>query len=142
MINGTCRYDSSFNGHAQCRVANDVNNPLCRLAVNESLVQCDLEALDGRIILVDDNGDGEGRFRCETRDGATAQNISIDCGEGGQGDASARNTSQLETVCSYEDNTPPESKIVTCSTNDVICETEHIIIDEGTFGRCGDGIRQ
>lgn len=142
MVQGTCRYESAFNGHAQCRVGNDINNPLCRLAVNESLLQCDLEALDGRIIIVDDNGDGEGRFRCETRDGVDAQTISIDCGIDGEGDASDTNTSQLETTCIYEDNTPPENKIVTCSTNDVICETEHIIIDEDTFGRCGDGIRQ
>jgi len=46
-------------------------------------MQCDLEALDGRIVIVDDNGNGEGRFRCETRNNATAQTIRIDCGNGG-----------------------------------------------------------
>lgn len=82
---------------------------------------------------MDDNGEGEGRFRCETRDSAIAQTISIDCGDGGIGDASASNTSQIETVCRYDENTPPENKIVTCSTNDVICETENVIVDEATL---------
>lgn len=144
-LNGTCSYDSSFAGTAQCRVGSDVNNSACRLAVNETQLQCDLEALDGRIILVDDNGEWEGRFRCETRDAEIAQTISIDCGDGGTSDqwgryATASNTSQLETLCSYDENTTPENKIVTCSTNDVICETENIIVDEPILGYCGNGI--
>lgn len=140
QLNGTCSYASSFAGTAQCSVGSDTNNPLCRLAVNETQLQCDLEALDGRIILVDDDNEGEGRFRCETRDGVIADIISIDCGNRGEGDATANNTSQVETVCRYSENTLPQDKIVTCYTNDVECETENIIIDNPTLGYCGDGI--
>lgn len=138
-LNGTCSYASSFAGNAQCSVGSDTNNALCRMPVAETQLQCDLEALDGRIILVDSNGEWEGRFRCETRNGAIAQELSIDCGQGGDGDITANNTSQVETVCSYDENTPPEDAAVTCSTNDIICETENIIIDEPILGYCGDG---
>ncbi len=100
------------------------------MIVSENQLQCDLEALDGRIILVEDNGEGEGRFRCETRNGIIAQELSIDCGPGGDGDVTESNTSQVETVCNYDEDTTPEDVAVTCSTNDVICETENIIIDE------------
>lgn len=133
MLQGTCSYAASFVGNAQCIVGSDAENAACRLPVSESQLQCDLEALDGRIILVDDDGEGEGRFRCETRDGKDAQTISIDCGNGGEGDISATNTSQVETVCSYDEDTLPEDKIVTCETNDVVCETENIIIDESSL---------
>jgi hypothetical protein len=62
-----------------------------------------------------------------------ANTISIDCGNRGEGDTTASNTSQVETVCSYDENTLPQDKIVTCSTNDVICETENVIVDEATL---------
>lgn len=58
MVNGTCRYSASFNGNAQCRVGNDTNNTSCRLAVSQTGYACDLEALDGRIVVVDAD-DGE-----------------------------------------------------------------------------------
>ncbi len=138
-LNGTCTYASSFMGNAQCSIGSDTNNTLCRVPVAETQLQCDLEALDGRIILVDDNWEGEGRFRCETRNANIAQKITIDCGQNGQWNATAYNTSQIETICSYDENTPPEDATVTCSTNDIVCETENIIIDEPILGYCGDG---
>ncbi len=138
-LNGTCSYASSFAGTAQCSVGTDINNNLCNVVVAENQLQCDLEALDGRIILVEDNGEGEGRFRCETRNGVIAQELSIDCGPGGDGDITESNASQVETTCSYDEDTTPETATVTCSTNDVICETENIIIDEPILWYCGDG---
>ncbi len=146
ITNGTCSYATSFIGNAQCRVGSDITNVACRVPVPTTQMQCDLEALDGRIILVDtDNSEWEGRFRCETRDDVVAQELEIDCGESGVSDqwwryATATNTSQLETVCSYDENTLPQNKQVTCSTNSVICETENIIVDEPTLWYCGDGI--
>ena len=86
-MNGTCSYATGTVGNnAQCRVGADINNGACRLPVAANQLQCDLEALDGRVVLVDENGDGEGRFRCETRDAALAQNIQIDCGVDGTSD--------------------------------------------------------
>lgn len=139
-LNGICTYASSFSGTAQCSVANDVNNPLCRLAVNETQLQCDLEALDGRIIIVDDNGEWAWRFICTTHNGERAQNISIDCGEGSIGNVSAANQSQIETTCRYKENTPPRNKTVTCLTNNVMCDTEAVIVDNPILWYCGNGI--
>jgi len=144
LLNGTCSYTGWFAGTAQCSVGSDVNNPLCRLPVHETYIECDLDALDGRIIIVEDNGRGEARFRCETRDLVPAQTLSIDCGSGNVGgNVTVNNTSQVETLCRYNENIPPaQHKNVTCSTNNVICESEHIILDQGIFWRCGDGIVQ
>lgn len=149
-FNGTCSYASWFVGsNAQCRVGNDITNVACRVPVAWNQMQCDLEALDGRIVIVDDNGNGEGRFRCETRNAAIAQTMRIDCGNGGISDqhqqyADATNTSQIETVCSYDENinSLPLGKNVQCFVNSAVCENENIIVDQPAFWRCGDGIVQ
>ena len=79
-LNGTCSYASSFVGNAQCRVGNDISNAACRLPASANAGQCDsLDALDGTIAIVDDNGDASSTFRCETVNGTTAQTVTIDC---------------------------------------------------------------
>jgi len=119
---------------------------LCRVPVAANQLQCDLEALDGRIVIMQNN-QGEGRFRCETRDNATAQNISINCGTGGIANngsqtISSTNSSSIETVCTYTNSTTPRNNSVTCSTNSLVCETENIILDEPFLGYCGNGIQE
>ncbi len=144
-FNWSCNYTSSFVGNAQCRVWNDTNNGLCRVPVSKSQLQCRLDTLDGRIILVNSDGEWEGRFRCETLNGATAQEIKIDCGTGGTSKdgwryALGSNVSRFETFCSYDENTVPQNKIVSCFTDGLMCDSANIIVDEPTLWYCGDGI--
>jgi len=144
ILYGTCSYTWWFAGTAQCSVGSDINNPLCRLPVNEIQIPCDLEARDGRIIIVDDNGRWEARFRCETQNFVPAQTLTIDCGAWNiGGNITVTNASQVETICRYHENIPPaQHKNITCLTNNVVCEIEPIILDQWIFWRCGDGIVQ
>lgn len=77
-LNGTCSYTGGFAGTAQCSVGSDVNNPLCRASVNETNVDCDLEP-ESRIVLVDDDGEGDVDFTCHTNNYQIVDSISIDC---------------------------------------------------------------
>ncbi len=142
-FNGTCSYASSFVGNAQCRVGNDANNSACRLPISENGGQCEsLDALDGTIAIVDDNGDAESTFRCETVNGATAQNITIDCGNWTQ--HTENNASVFETTCRYTDVDIPQTYNVKCSVDGISASAcqQHIIVDEASLWYCGDGIRE
>jgi hypothetical protein len=145
-LSGTCTYAAGFNGTAQCSVGSDINNAACRWTPSSNQYLCDLEPLDGTVIIMD-NDEGEWEFRCHTHDYQPVNEITIDCWEDGEADngnqrISINNASELETTCSYEDvGTLPEERNVQCFINDnaAACEDEDIILDEGTFGRCGDG---
>ena len=58
-----------------------------------------LDALDGPIALVDGNYNAESRYKCSTVGNATAQKITIDCGNGTQ--HTQNNVSSLEATCRY-----------------------------------------
>ncbi|MCX6825123.1 MAG: hypothetical protein NTY80_02755 [candidate division SR1 bacterium] len=142
-FNGTCNYTSSFVGNAQCKVANDASNTACRLPIASNAGQCSaLTPLDGSIALVNSSNDADSTFRCETTNGVTAQSIVIDCGNGTQ--HTANNTSVLEAGCSYVNVNTPQTYNVRCLVDGIsapACQ-QNLIVDEGTFGRCGDGVRQ
>ncbi|MEI6672250.1 MAG: hypothetical protein WCL02_02575 [bacterium] len=67
MFNGICNYSSSYVGAAQCKVGNDTTNGACRVPVSINAGNCkSLDALDGTIALVNQNGDASSTFRCTT----------------------------------------------------------------------------
>lgn len=144
VFNGTCRYTWSFVGNAQCKVANDVNNPLCSVPISINAGQCkSLTALDWHIAIVDWDNNAESRFRCETINGNTAQKISIDCGNSTPLHT-AFNASVLEATCEYTNVITPHPYNVRCLVDDVfapVCQ-ENIIVDEGGLWYCGDGVRE
>ena len=148
-LNGTCSYASWFNGNAQCRVGSDVNNAACRVAVSPNQLACNLDPIDGNVVVVEwDNNsfNGDARFRCSTVGNVTASSISIDCGNGDSD--SATNVSSYTKTCNYDesntentmDNLPRQSH-VTCKINNSSNQTcqQSVIVDQGTFWRCGDG---
>ena len=148
-LSGTCSYASSFNGNAQCRVWNDTNNISCRKDVSAASHACDLEALDGRVVIIDNNK-WEAQFRCDTHDHTLATQITIDCGIDGTADdtnsrtVSDTNISSLTTTCHYTHiNNTPVHRQVQCyiNTDTTPCEDEDITLDKWTFWRCGDGVR-
>ena len=95
MFNGICNYTAGFVGNAQCKVGNDTNNVECRVPVSINAGNCEsLNALNGTVALVDENGDAESTFRCKTVNGTTAQTMTITCGNGTQ--HTANNVSVLE----------------------------------------------
>ena len=79
----------------------------------------------------------------------TAQSITIDCGNGDV--STSNNTSSYTKTCRYNENNTegnienlPRNSNVRCTINNSsnqTCQT-NIIVDQGTFGRCGDNVRQ
>ncbi|MEI7562449.1 MAG: hypothetical protein WCJ39_01665 [bacterium] len=153
-MQGTCQYTGGFVGNAQCRVANDLNNLSCKAPVSITAGQCQsLDAHDGTVIIVDGDNDpysADARFTCTTRNNITAQTMKIDCGNGTS--YTQNNVSSFQATCHYNESTLPHNnestlphnRQVSCSvdgTSSPEC-TKNVILDQGTFGRCGDGVRQ
>lgn len=144
-MQGTCHYTSAFVGQAQCKVGNDLTNPTCKVPVALDQGKCeDLDALDGSVLLVNDDDEAEGNFRCETVNGVEAP-ITIDCGNG---DRYTTFGSVFEHMCSYdydpEDDDADHEYTVTCYVDNFTnpaC-TEEIIVDDGGLSYCGNGIRE
>ena len=150
-LQGTCQYTGSFGGTAQCRVANDLNNPSCKQPISVTAGQCQsLTANDGNVIMVDNNGDNgytaDAKFSCSTIAGTTAHTMTIDCGDGQT--HTQNDVSSMQATCHYSESTmsnlPITDRHVKCyvdNTTNPSC-TQSIVLDQGTLGRCGDGIRQ
>lgn len=118
LLTGTCQYATGFVGNAQCRVANDTNNPVCRQPVSINAGMCrSLDALDGTLIILDDNNEASARFRCRTQDNVEAQNITIDCGNGDT--YTENNVSSLTHRCDYDENADdiPVERTVRCTVD-------------------------
>ncbi|MFA6256223.1 MAG: hypothetical protein WC606_03490 [Candidatus Absconditabacterales bacterium] len=142
-FNGICNYSGSFVGNAQCKVGSDIANNDCRVPVSVTAGQCGaLDALDGTIAIANENSDAESTFRCETANHSTAQTITIDCGNGTQ--HTTNNASVFEAGCEYTNVDTPQTYPVKCLVDGVSAPTcqENLIVDEATFGRCGDGEKQ
>ena len=142
-LNGTCTYASSFVGAAQCDVAGNAPER-CRVPISIHAGNCEsLDARDGTVALVDENGDAESRFRCTTVNGATAQTMTIDCWNDTY--HTEHNVSVLNAVCRYtNEHNIPKQYPVKCTVDGVDaprCQ-ENLIIDEGKLWYCGDGIRE
>lgn len=83
-------------------------------------------------------------FSCSTANGTTAQTMSIDCGNGTPV-TTQNNVASMQTTCNYTTTTLPTlPQKATCYVNNTTNSncTQGIILDRGTFGQCGDGIRQ
>lgn len=133
MFNGVCNYTSAFVGNAQCKVGSDIANAACRVPISANAGQCrSLEALDGSIALIDEDNNAESTFRCETTNGTTAQNITLECGNGTQHTVS--NTSTLEATCEYRHVDVPQTYAVRCLVDGAstsACQQNLIVDDAG-----------
>ena len=144
MFNGICNYTAGFIGNAQCTVGNNTNPWLCRVPVSINAGNCEsLNALDGTVALVNENGDAESTFRCNTVNGTTAQTMKIDCGNGTSHTES--NVSVLEYGCKYTNVVNiPQTYNVQCIVDGVsapVCQ-QNLIVDEWRLSYCGNGIRE
>ena len=144
MFNGVCNYAGGFIGSAQCTVGNNTNPSLCKVPVSINAGNCwSLNALNGTVALVDENGNAESTFTCQTVNGTTAQTMTITCGNGTQ--HTANNVSILEAWCEYTNvvNTP-QTYNVQCVVDGVsapVCQ-QNLIVDEWRLSYCGNGIRE
>jgi len=139
-FNGICNYTTSFIGNAQCRVGNDVSNAACRVPISVNAGLCeDLDARDGNIALINEDGDAQSTFSCTTVNGVRAQTMDIDCGNGTH--HPANNVSIFEASCEY---TGKQTYTVQCTVDGVsspACK-ESLIVDEPILWYCGNNIRE
>lgn len=91
-----------------------------------------MDALDGSVLLVNDENEAEGNFRCETVNNVDAH-IVLDCGNG---DRYSSFGSVFEHSCTYDydgDDNDEHEYTVKCYVDEVTnaaC-TEEIIVDDG-----------
>ena len=102
------------------------------MPVSASAGQCQsLDALDGTVLIVDDNGTAQGNFRCETTNGITG-NITLDCGDG---QTYSSYGSVFEHACIYTHAEIAHTHAIQCLVENMsspACK-EDIITDEATL---------
>lgn len=137
---GTCEYDEGFVGNAQCIVGNNACSPISA-SPNAGLCE-DLTSEAWPVLIVDEDGEAVGNFRCETTNNVEAK-ITIDCGNGEEY-TSDEPTHIFEHNCTYDDDDIPQTYDVECRVDDATspaCQ-EEIVVDEWLLGDCGNGTRE
>lgn len=102
--------------------------------------QCNLRALDGNLIITEEDNNWDevwyARVTCELPNNAIGD-IQISC-DNWNNWSSTINGNHAERVCNYPYDNNNNNHTIQCRTNNVTCDTENILVSQWSLGRCGD----